>query len=164
VHIPVPVRQAVWPRGAARLAGDPWAAALVAQHAITVYSRFRSDGEWSTFFARMEATRNDFIAATRLPFQTLLDDYTFVRLGDLLSLTFCTGWTDPQQYDRWTVVRHNDRVGVTPYEFGTGEIPIEVPAIEVSAAPFASVEAMRAALATARHAELTGVISRVGRT
>jgi hypothetical protein len=160
VNIPVAVRQAVWPRGVARLAGDPWAAALVAQHAITVYSRFRSDGEWSAFFARMEAIRNDFVDATRLPFETLLDDYTFVRLGDLLSLTFCTGWTDPQHYDRWTVVHHSDRVAVMPYEFSTGEMRIEVPAIEVPAEPFASQDRLRAALVNARQVKLTGVISR----
>ena len=36
IAAPIAVRQGVWPRAVARLAGDPWAAALVAQHAITV--------------------------------------------------------------------------------------------------------------------------------
>ena len=49
VNIPLHVRHGVWPRGVARLADDPWAAALVAQHAITVYGRgveavLRADG------------------------------------------------------------------------------------------------------------------------
>src|SRR3712207_6208701 len=39
VTAPLAVRHSVWPRGVARLANDPWAAALVAQHAITVYDR-----------------------------------------------------------------------------------------------------------------------------
>jgi Protein of unknown function (DUF3891) len=43
VSAPLSVRHAVWPRGVRRLASTPWAAALVAQHAITVYDRFRSD-------------------------------------------------------------------------------------------------------------------------
>ncbi len=160
VNIPVPIRQAIWPRGVARLAGDPWAAALVAQHAITVYSRYRSDAEWSTFFARMEATRDEWVEASRLPLATLLDDYPFVRLGDLLSLTFCTGWTDPQHYDAWTVVHHADRVVVTPDGFAEGALHMKVPAVELPSQPFPSEGRLRAALATAPRVTLTGVIAR----
>src|SRR5262245_38554058 len=54
VNAPLAVRHSVWPRGVARLGNDPWAAALVAQHAVTVYDRFRSDAAWSTFFGQME--------------------------------------------------------------------------------------------------------------
>jgi hypothetical protein len=160
VRIPVAVRQAVWPRGVARLDADAWAAALVAQHAITVYARYRSDAEWSTFFPRMEATRDHLVGAAGVSSATLLDDYTFVRLGDLLSLTFCTGWTDPQHHDGWTVVHHNNRVVVTPDGFAKGEIEIDVRALEVPSTPFASEEALRAALATSPHVKVTGVISR----
>jgi len=160
VNAPAQVKQAVWPRAAARLAGDPWTAALVAQHAVAVYDRFRADAEWSSFFPEMRTIRDGYVRLAGLALETLLGDYTFVRLGDLLSLTFCTGWTDPQHYDRWTVLHHNDRVAVTPYEFGKDEIRIDVPAIEVPAEPFASQDTLRAALATARHVKLTGVISR----
>src|SRR5688572_29016028 len=41
VHAPDHVRRGVWPRGVARLATAPYAAALVAQHAIHVYRRYR---------------------------------------------------------------------------------------------------------------------------
>src|SRR5207244_8609773 len=57
VTAPLAVRHAVWPRGIAQLAEDPWAAALVAQHAITVYDRFRSGAAWASFFAELEAAR-----------------------------------------------------------------------------------------------------------
>src|SRR5687767_12815221 len=43
VRVPPAVRQDVWPRGVGRLAHSPWAAALVAHHAITVYDRYRTD-------------------------------------------------------------------------------------------------------------------------
>ena len=52
MNAPPGVRQAVWPRSIAALEGDPWAAALVAQHALTVYDRFRSDRDWTSFFTR----------------------------------------------------------------------------------------------------------------
>ena len=59
VSAPAGIRQAVWPRGIARLADDPWAAALVAQHAITIYDRFRPREPWRPFFAEMEEARPD---------------------------------------------------------------------------------------------------------
>ena len=57
VSAPLSVRHGVWPRGIARLADDPWAAALVAQHVLTVYDRYRSDDEWTAFFVEMAAAR-----------------------------------------------------------------------------------------------------------
>lgn len=54
VAIPAARRQEVWPRGVARLGAVPYAAALVAQHAIHVYSRFRGDAAWTAFFGGME--------------------------------------------------------------------------------------------------------------
>ena len=92
------MRHGVWPRAIARLADDPWAAALVAQHAITVYDRFRSEAEWTPFFADMEAARDAMVRASGMPLDDLAADYPFVRLGDLISLVFCTGWTDAQRF------------------------------------------------------------------
>src|SRR6185436_14316674 len=57
VTAPLSVRHAVWPRGVKRLGDDPWVATLVAQHALTVYDRFRAGAEWQSFFVQMEATR-----------------------------------------------------------------------------------------------------------
>src|SRR5262245_22564588 len=46
-------RRLIWPRGVARLADDPWAAALVAQHAVTVHEHYRAHAAWTAFFAEM---------------------------------------------------------------------------------------------------------------
>ena len=62
-------------RSIAGLEGDPWAAALVAQHALTVDDRLRPDGEWTPFFEAMEAARAALLRAAGLP------------LGDLLGIT-----------------------------------------------------------------------------
>ena len=103
VSAPLRVRHGVWPRAIERLSADPWAAALVAQHAVTVYDRFDPIGSWTSFFTTMEAARDDMLRASGLPFDDLAADYQFVRLGDLISLTFCVGWTDPQHFGDWTV-------------------------------------------------------------
>src|SRR4051794_21674184 len=57
IGAPDAVRQRVWPRGISRLAASPYAAALVAQHAVTVYERYRSTPAWSAFFEEMETRR-----------------------------------------------------------------------------------------------------------
>src|SRR4051794_30612118 len=58
VHAASEVRQGVWPRTVAMLAErDAWAAALVALHAITVYTRLRESLEWRAFFGEMAALR-----------------------------------------------------------------------------------------------------------
>lgn len=67
VGAPLSVRHAVWPRGVARLRDRPWAAALVAQHAITVYDRFRAEAAWTTFFSEMETARDEMRRASGLP-------------------------------------------------------------------------------------------------
>jgi hypothetical protein len=147
----------VWFRGVARLRDDPWAAALVAQHAIVVYDRARSDPAWAAFFAAMEASRDTLVRTAGHDIGKLERDYVFVRLGDLISLAFCTGWTDAQHYDPWSVQRDGSRVIVTPDPFDVREFPIDVPARELANGSFASDEDLRAALRAAPDMSLHGI-------
>lgn len=140
------VRHTVWPRGVARLVDDPWAAALVAQHAITVYDRFRPDRDWATFFEGMEAERDAMLRASGLSRGELDADYPFVRLGDLISLTFCAGWTEPQTYARWAVERSGTRISVTPDPFGGATIQVAIAAAEVRGGRFESDDDLRRAI------------------
>jgi hypothetical protein len=158
VSAPLSIRQGVWPRGVSRLAGHPWAAALVAQHAITVYERFRSDAAWTTFFARMEATRDAMLRASGIPLGDLAADYAFVRLGDLISLAFCAGWSDEQRFDEWTVQLSGTRVVITPDLFGGAEIPIQITARVIPAKRFPSDAALREAVSDSRTATLRGTV------
>jgi hypothetical protein len=159
VSAPLSVRHAVWPRGIARLAADPWAAALVAQHAITVYDRFRSEAEWQSFFAQMEAARGVMLLASGLPLDDLAADYPFVRLADLISLTFCVGWTDEQRFGDWTIQLSGTRVLVTPDAFGGATIPIQVEAAVIRNQPFRSDEELREALRDAGTTTLRGEVA-----
>jgi hypothetical protein len=161
VSAPASVRQSVWPRGVARLAGDPWAAALVAQHAITVYDRFRSDNEWAPFFAEMTVARDALVRESGRSLETLLSDYVFVRLADLISLTFCVGWEDEQRFGEWAVRRLGARVIVTPDAFGGAEVPIEIDACEMPNRLFRSDVELRDALREAKETTLTGTVSGV---
>jgi hypothetical protein len=159
VTAPLAVRQGVWPRGVARLAHAPWAAALVAQHAMTVYDRFHSESEWSPFFRDMEASRNELLRAIGVPLEDLLNDYVFVRLADLISLAFCVGWTDEQRFGEWGVRRFDARIVVTPDPFGGAEIPIEIGARVIRDERYVSDLALRRALSEARPTTLRGVVA-----
>ena len=159
VSHPLRARHAVWPRGVARLADDPWAAALVAQHAITVYDRFRPDAVWTPFFAGMETARDEMLRASGMPLDDLVADYPFVRLADLISLTFCTGWTDPQRFGDWMVQLSGTRVIVTPDAFGGMTIPIEIKAREVRNPPFESDSELRHALSEANTTTVRGDVA-----
>jgi hypothetical protein len=160
VSAPLGVRHAVWPRGVARLSDDPWAAALVAQHALTVYDRFQSAAEWTSFFAEMEAARDAMLRASRMPLDDLVADYAFVRLADLISLIFCTGWTDEHRFADWTIQLSGTRVVVIPDAFGGLKIPIEIKAREIRNQSFQQDAELRDALREANTTTLRGEVAR----
>ena len=158
VGIAVEVRHRVWPRAVGRLASDPWAAALVAQHAITIYDRYRGDAAWTPFFAEMESTRGAMVEAAGLDVQELLADYPFVRLGDLVSLVFCTGWTSDQRFAEWTIRGADLQVVVSPGLFGRERIPMEIAAMQIRARRFQSDADLRAAIVNASTITLRGTV------
>lgn len=156
IHAPAAARQGVWPRAVARLAADPWAAALVAQHALTAYDRFRSDPEWTGFFDVMTQQRDALVTQAKGRREDLLEDYVFVRLGDLISLAFCLGWTGEQQFSDYTIVRTGSDVEVAPWPFDTAAIALSVEARVVPARTFGSDDDLRQALAGAPARVLRG--------
>jgi len=162
VTLPLTARHAVWPRGIARLAQDPWTAALVAQHALSVYDRFRSDPAWTRFFADMESARSTMLRTSGMSLDELLADSPFVRLGDLISLVFCLGGTDEQRVGDWSVQLSGTRVIVTPDVFGGVEIPLEINAREMRDQPFRTDRELRDALSAASTIRLSGVVTGSG--
>jgi hypothetical protein len=159
ITAPIEVRQGVWPRAVMRISRDPWAAALVAQHAAFVYARFRGDADWNGFFSEMEAARDANARVAGLPLDDLLEDYVFVRLGDLISLTFCTAWTDAQEHAGYIVRRSASRILVTPDPFDGREIPFEIAARAVPDRVFESDDDLRSTFAAAPKVTLRGVVA-----
>lgn len=156
---PADVRRSVWPRGVERLASTPYAAALVAQHALYVYARFRSDDDWKTFFEEMTAARDAHLrAATGSSLEQLQRDYAFVRLGDLASLVFCNAWQEPQTEAGYSVRLDGSRVVVAPDPFGGLSVPIEISGCELPDRPFSSAAEAQRAMAAAPRRGLTGTV------
>jgi hypothetical protein len=159
VNAPLAVRYRVWPRAVQRLASHPWTAALVAEHAVVVYDRFRVEEGWGPFFSGMEAARDRMIAASGLTPTELLSDYVYLRLADLISLMFCMAVSQPQQFRDWSVQISGDRASITPDPFGGKTIPIEIHAREIPNRTFESDDDLRATIGAARDVILTGVVS-----
>jgi hypothetical protein len=158
VDAPLTVRHAVWPRAVTRLGDDRWTAALIAQHAITVYDRFRPDAAWTSFFAAMEQARDSRVAGSGLSHDDLMGDYQFVRLADLISLTFCTGWTGEQRCAEWRIHPSGARVTVTPDPFAGREVPFRIAARQIPSRRFQSDDDLRQALRESETIELEGTV------
>lgn len=159
VRLPLPARHAVWRRGVARLAHRPWTAALVAHHAVTVYDRYRADRGWVAFFVEMEHARDAMIDASGRPADDLAGDYAFVRLGDLISLAFCTGSNERAAFGGWSLALDGERVQVTPDIFGGATIPVEIEARAIPDRPWLDDAALRAAIAEARPLTIRGEVA-----
>lgn len=157
VSAPATVRQGVWPRAISRVP-DPWAAALVAHHAATVYARFRPDPAWTSFFADMEAARTARVEASGLSLDDLLSDYLFLRLGDLISLMFCTRSTEDVPFETWTIRLVDDSVIVRPDLFGGATVPFDVRAKEIADRVFRLDAELRAACDAAETMMLHGEV------
>jgi hypothetical protein len=160
LNTPEDIRRAVWPRGVTRLAGRPYEAALVAEHALQIYRRFRSAPDWAAFFAAMEAARTEHLRRAGRTRADLTRDYLFLRIGDLVSLTFCNGWTALQEDESGYTVRYDgDRLIVAPDPYAGASFPVEVPARRLANRRYQSAADLEAAFARARPVALSGVVT-----
>ncbi len=159
ISVPLDVRHRVWPRAIQRLEAQTWSAALVAHHAIVVYDRFRPEAEWAPFFAGLAAARERLVEKSGRSVEVLDADYRFLRLADLISLTFCIGLREAQRFAAWTVQLTGDRVVVTPNPFHDAPVPIRIRARQLPNRRFQSDAELRAAVNAAADVVLTGSAS-----
>jgi Protein of unknown function (DUF3891) len=146
-------------RGIERLAHDPYAAALVAQHRLHVYRQYADASEWRPFFDIIREVRDTQLRAARLAsLDQLLRDYAFVRAGDLASLAFCNNWTtaaDPDGCD-YTMSLDGNTLRLEPDPFGGRTIAIAIDAREIISQRFSSAEKARRVLESATVVTLNG--------
>jgi hypothetical protein len=166
VSAPIDVRQGIWPRAIAALAPhDPYVAALVAQHALTVYRRYQHDAAWRGFFAPIERLRDDLYAEAAVRAQaagsgvplSFLQDYSLVGIGDLFSLVFCNGWTEPHLIEGYQAILRDNVLTVTPDPFGGLAVAFEVTARRLPLRRYDSDAELRAAWAEARPVSISGL-------
>ena len=147
VAVPAGIRQRIWPRAVHRMARQhPYAAALIAQHAIAVYSASRNDEGWHAFFEELSGLRDAFLAAGGFDRETLVADYRFVNAADRLSLAFCTGWAKPlESYGRQIILKGRV-VEITPDPFEGARVPLSITARRLPRQHYRTSGELRAAL------------------
>jgi hypothetical protein len=139
------IKQSVWPRAIERVAqASPYAAALVAQHAISVYDASHQKPTWTSFFDDMAARRDRLLASGPHTPAELQDDYRFLSVVDLLSLSFCNGWTDERERYGCRVRYGAEGIDVRPGLFST-TVPMRIRARRLPNRRYASTADLRAA-------------------
>lgn len=148
VSVPLEVRHRIWPRGVDRLAGqDAYAAALVAQHALTVHGQMHGEAPWRTFFDEMTARRTVLLERCGVAAARTLDaDYAFVNAADRLSLAFCTGWTQPLESHGRRIILRSRTVEVAPDPFDGTRVALRVRARRLPDRRYGSSAELRASL------------------
>lgn len=171
VNAPIAVRQRLWPRAVAHLRRtSTYVAALVAQHALTVYGRYANDPAWASFFTEMADRRDrEFDAAEAPGFaptpldpanpvrQAFLQDYGYLSVGDMLSLVFCNAWTDVFDADRFRIRLVDATIVISPDPFGGRTVPFRVRARRLADRRYHSDDELRQALAAAPDEWLPGI-------
>ena len=158
VSYPLPERQALWFRAVDALeARSSYVAALVAQHAVTAYDRYRGEPAWEPFFDGLARRRDELLQVGGA--EALAADYPLLRLADLLALAFCHHETDSAERAGYAYRMDAERLLVTPDPFAGAEVPLEVAARRLEDRPYGSDEDLRAAYAAAPVELLRGTAS-----
>jgi uncharacterized protein DUF3891 len=134
--VPDEIKRGVWTRAIDRLSAVPYAAALVAQHAAYVYGRYRQNPAWAQFFVEMERSRDRLLRDSERSTDTLMHDYLFLRVADLVSLVFCTRTIMQAPEFGYTLRLDGETVFVTPDPFGGAKVPISIDGREVDGTGF----------------------------
>ena len=160
--LPDQVKQSIWPRGVTRLSRDqPAAAALVAQHALTVLQSNRSAPRWQAFFENLQQMRDRLIAENPTPWpganERFFADYRIVYFGDLLSLIFCNGWRDPHETSSYRIRLDGDTLLITPDPFAGERVAVRARARRIPARRYRDDLELAEALEVAASVELAGI-------
>ena len=154
------VKQSVWPRAIDRVAQlSPYAAALIAQHAIAVYQSHANKPLWTAFFDAMAARRDALLTGTEHSTADLEGDYRFLSVVDLLSLSFCNAWPDERERYGCRVRYAGEGIDVNPALF-TGDVPIRIRGRRLPNRRYASTADLRAAFDQAPPETLQGLARR----
>ncbi len=165
MDLPAKLKREIWPRGVERIAAQsPLAAALVAQHALTLHAHRKHEPQWRDFFKLMEDLQGRLLqqCAAQGPFSREAFDrsYDLLYVGDLVSLVFCNRWTDQAEARgcRITLAAGGDEdaVLIAPDPFNGARVHFEVCARAIADREYASGEDLRTAYEEGRQVTLRG--------
>ena len=153
-----PLKHELWLRGVARAAkADPLAGALIAEHAVTVYGYRRADPGWASFFSTIASLRDALLQRIGFTDRAVFDAYyRCVRLGDLFSLQFCNGWTDPSNTFGYRAEMQGQSLLIRPDPFAGATVDLRVVGRRIPARRYEDDARVRGAIAAATPEIVTG--------
>jgi hypothetical protein len=166
ITMPEDVRQAVWPRAVDTLRDTPYEAALVAQHALTIYRRYEGQPSYEAFFRQVARERDALFQRCQdtLPGGSLgsfMQAYAWLSIADLLSLIVCHGWSDRFDADHYQAVLHGDVLRLDPDPFGGQDVPFRIAGRRIARRRYESDDDVRDAYAAAPVVWTTGTLTGV---
>ena len=166
ITMPEDVRQAVWPRAVEILHDSPYEAALVAQHALSIYRRDEGRPAVDSFLRTMADARDRLfrVCQDTMPEATLpsfMQAYALLSIADLFSLIVCHRWTHAYDADQYRATLVGDTLRVSPDPFGGETVPFRIAGRRLERGHYASDTDLREAWASApvvwTEGTLTGV-------
>ncbi|HEX9736351.1 MAG TPA: DUF3891 family protein [Thermoanaerobaculia bacterium] len=152
--LPSAERRRIWLRGPRRHAGrEPYASLLITRHALELHRDRAGDPEWAEVFAVWRSLEEELHAATGAGASTLADDYRWIDLTDVLSLTACGGLDRPVERHGFRGEAAGGVLAIDPFPLA-GATTLRVPCRDVPARRYVSDADLAMELITARWREL----------
>lgn len=170
ITLPARDRIEIWERGTCRFAtARPYAALLIARHALQLFRARRGEEGWDPFLDFLEDFAHGLLAETGVPREELEADYRWIDLADLVALTACRQSQEPQEpVERYGVriealEAPEETVRLDPFPL-VGATTFRVPCRHLPGdAGFAGDAAFAGELAAARWGEMTVRIAPLSR-
>jgi hypothetical protein len=117
LSLPARDRIEIWERGACRFAAErPYAALLIARHALNLFAGRRGEEGWDGLLDFLEDFARNLLEETGVDPRTLEADYRWIDLADQVSLAACARWREPAG-------RHGVRIVPMPADNAVGLDP-----------------------------------------
>ena len=150
--LPAASRQELWCRGTGRYRHrEPWAAALIVQHALHLHRESTDDG-MPELLAHWRELRHELLQETGLDRKDLEDDYRFIDLSDHLSLALSSHWHKEFDQAGYRVQVKGDLVRLDPFPLA-GATTFKLPCRRIPDRRYRSDSDLAVELATARWGE-----------
>jgi hypothetical protein len=144
----------LWERGVCRFAAErPYAARLIARHALNLFHNRRGEAGWEPFLDFLGDFERTLSEETGVPRAELEADYRLIDLADQISLAACMAAREPAERRGLRIEPADGEVRLDPFPLA-GATTFRVPCRRIPARDYRGDADLGGELATARWEEL----------
>ena len=148
------LRREIWLRGVERYAvRNPYAAWLIAEHAIHLHRGSVDEAEWRVLLERWKERQDELVEEAGEAPEGLRSDYRWIELSDVLSLGLCSSWRRSFELHGYRCELEPGRVTLDPFPLA-GATTFRVAARAIPDREYRGDLDLATELATARWQEL----------